>query len=69
MLQIRVRRVVVGPSSGIATVGEEIREAVDLRDARVWVDDLRERREAVEARADTFPGMISIELMINLWWS
>ena len=58
MLQIRVRRVEVGPSSGITTIGEEMREAVDLRDARVWADDLRERREVVEARVDTFPGMI-----------
>lgn len=53
-----MRKVDVGPSSGMTTVGEEMREVVDLRDARVWADDLRERRDVVEARADTFPGMI-----------
>lgn len=40
-------------------VGDEMREVVDLRDARVCADDLRGRREAVELRAATFPGIFA----------
>ena len=40
-------------------VGDEMREVVDLRDARVWADDLRGRREVVELRAATFPGIFT----------
>ena len=53
MLQIWVRNVDSGPSSGITTVGE----VVDVREFNVWVDDLREMRDAVEARVDALPGI------------
>lgn len=43
-----------GPSSGILTVGE----AVDLREASVCVDDLREMCAAVDLRVDTLPGIL-----------
>ena len=55
MLQIWVRNVDSGPSSGITTVGE----VVDVREFNVRVDDLCEMRDAVEARVDTLPGILN----------
>ena len=43
-----------GPSLGILTVGE----VVDLREANVCVDDLREMCAAVDVRVDTLPGIL-----------
>ena len=53
MLHIWLRSVDSGPSSGIITVGE----VVDLREFNVWVEDLRDTREAVETRVDGLPGI------------
>lgn len=50
---MRKRRGVEGPSSGTTIVDDEIREA------SVCVDDLRERRGAVELRAETLPGILA----------
>ncbi len=36
-----------------------MRDAVDLREASVWVDGLWEPRDVVEARVDTLPGMLA----------
>lgn len=68
MSQIRVRRVDVGPSSGMIIVGDEMRDVVDLRDARVWADDLRGRREVVELRAAPFPGMFTGKDTTKIGW-
>ena len=54
-----MRRVVDGPSSGIAIAGHEMRDEVDLRETRDWVEDLRGGREVVELRAATFPGIFA----------
>lgn len=40
-------------------VGDEMRVLVDLRDAGAGPDDLRGRREVVELRAATFPGILT----------
>ena len=37
-----------------------MREVVERREARVWVDDLWERWEAVEVRVDTRPGIATV---------
>lgn len=42
-----------GPSSGILTVGE----VVDLREAKVCVDDLCEMRDT-DVRVDILPGIL-----------
>lgn len=42
-VQIRVRNDDEGPSSGITAVGEETREVVDFRDARVGAEDSCDR--------------------------
>lgn len=58
MVHICARSAVEGPSSGMTTVGEDIRDAVDAREPMVGTDDLRDSREAVEVRVETRPGMI-----------
>lgn len=58
MVHICARSAVDGPSSGITTVGDDIRDAVDAREPRVGTDDLCDSREAVEFRVDTRPGMM-----------
>ena len=58
MVHICARSVVEGPSSGMTTVGEDIRDAVDAREPRVGTDDLRDSREAAEVRVETRPGMV-----------
>jgi hypothetical protein len=60
MLHIRVRRTVEGPSSGMTTFGDDIREAVEAREFRVCTDDLCEI--AVDVRVDlvdTRPGIFA----------
>ena len=59
MLHILTRSAVEAPSSGITTVGEEMREEVDARELRVGTEDLREIREAVDVRVETRPGILS----------
>ena len=44
----------------MVTVGEDTREVVVLREASVWVDDLREIWDCVDVRVDTLPGMMSL---------
>ena len=39
-LHICARRLEEGPSSGITTIGEDMRDAVNLREARVCAEDL-----------------------------
>lgn len=58
MVHICARSTVEGLSSGITTVGDDMRDAVDAREPRVGIDDLRDSREAVEIRVDTRPGML-----------
>lgn len=52
-----MRRLVVGPSSGITTAGADARDVEDLRGTGEGADDLRERREVVEERVEAFPGI------------
>lgn len=59
MLQIWVRKEVVGPSSG-TTIAAEV---VVRREDSVWVDVLCEMREAVELRVDALPGIVDDPLL------
>lgn len=54
MVQMRTRSDVDGPSSGIAMAGE----AAVRREFNVCEDDLLASRDAVEALAETRPGML-----------
>lgn len=58
-LHTRKRKGVEGPSSGITKVGDEMREAVVRREARVCVDGLFVRRGAVEFRVAVLPGILT----------
>ena len=59
MIQICTLKLDESPSSGIITVGEDIRDAFHLRETNVWLDDLREIRDAVDVRVETLPGMMA----------
>lgn len=55
------RRSVTGLSSGRVITGDEMREAVEARELSVGTEDFRDKRDAVDGRAervDTRPGML-----------
>ena len=59
MLEIFILKLDEDPSSGITTVGEDMRDAVDRREPSVWVEDFWEIRDAVEVLVETLPGILT----------